>query len=108
MKEIHRILFVRNDRIGDVVGLIRENMKPARFVRLAGGHFGGYVHHDGSVGVMLQVEGEKVSDEQVLRDVCMHITARNPVAVTLSFRFDHLQELTGKAADQVIAARKAA
>lgn len=69
-----------NDRIGDVVGLIRENMKPARFVRLTGGHFGGYVHHDGSVGVMLQVEGEKVSDEQVLRDVCMHITARNPVA----------------------------
>ncbi len=26
----------------------------------------------------------------------------------LSFRFDHLQELTGKQADQVVAARKAA
>jgi elongation factor Ts len=68
-----------NDRIGDVVGLIRENMKPARFVRLAGGLLGRYVHHDGSVGVLLQVEGDKVED-QVLRDICMHITARNPVA----------------------------
>jgi elongation factor Ts len=68
-----------NDRIGDVVGLIRENMKPARFVRLSGGLLGSYVHHDGSVGVLLQVEGDKV-DEQILRDICMHITARNPVA----------------------------
>jgi elongation factor Ts len=68
-----------NDRIGDVVGLIRENMKPARFVRLSGGLLGSYVHHDGSVGVLLQVEGDKAED-QMLRDICMHITARNPVA----------------------------
>jgi len=68
-----------NDRIGDVVGLIRENMKPARFVRLSGGLLGSYVHHDGSVGVLLQVEGDKV-DEQILSDTCMHITALNPVA----------------------------
>lgn len=68
-----------NDRVGDVVGLIRENMKPARLVRLSGGLLGSYVHHDGSVGVLLQVEGTKV-DDQVLRDICMHITARNPVA----------------------------
>jgi elongation factor Ts len=67
------------DRIGDVVGLIRENMKPARFVRLSGGLLGSYVHHDGSVGVLLQVEGDKAED-QLLRDICMHITARNPVA----------------------------
>jgi len=68
-----------NERIGEVVGLIRENMKPARFTRLSGGSFGGYTHHDGSVGVLLQVEGAK-ADEQLLRDVCMHITARNPLA----------------------------
>jgi elongation factor Ts len=65
-----------NDRIGETVGLIRENMKPARFARLTG-LLGGYVHHDGSVGVMVQVEGDK-ADAQMLRDVCMHITARNP------------------------------
>jgi elongation factor Ts len=66
------------DRIAEVVGLIRENMKVARFTRLSG-TLGSYVHHDGSVGVLLQVEGAN-ADPQVLRDVCMHITARNPVA----------------------------
>ncbi len=67
-----------NDRIGEVVGLIRENMRPARFVRMTG-QLGSYVHHDGSQGVMVQVEGGK-ADPQILRDVCMHIAARNPVA----------------------------
>jgi elongation factor Ts len=65
-----------NDRISETVGLIRENMKPARWTRLTG-LLGSYVHHDGSVGVLLQVEGAK-ADPQMLRDICMHITARNP------------------------------
>jgi elongation factor Ts len=67
-----------NDVIGDVYGLIRENMKPKRFVRLTG-LLGEYYHHNGSVGVLLQVEGEK-ADPQMLRDICMHVTAKNPVA----------------------------
>jgi elongation factor Ts len=67
-----------SERIGEVVGLIRENMKPARMARMTG-LLGSYVHHDGSVGVLLQVEGTE-ADPQLLRDVCMHITARNPVA----------------------------
>jgi elongation factor Ts len=68
------------DHITEVIGLIRENMKPARFVRLKGGQMGYYVHHDGSVGVMVQVEGSKPAEDQLLRDICMHITAKNPVA----------------------------
>jgi elongation factor Ts len=67
------------DRIGDVVGIIRENMKPARFLRLTG-QVGGYVHHDGAVGVLVQVEGTGTADQQMLRDVAMHITARNPLS----------------------------
>lgn len=67
------------DRIADVVGLIRENMKVARFKRLTG-LLGSYCHHDGSVGVLLQVEGQDSADTQLLRDVCMHITARSPLA----------------------------
>jgi elongation factor Ts len=67
------------EHIGDVIGLIRENMKPARFVRKQGGLLGAYQHHDGTVGVLVQVEGAK-ADAQVLRDVCMHIAARNPLA----------------------------
>jgi elongation factor Ts len=68
------------DRVHDVFSLIRENMKPHRFVRIEG-LAGEYVHHDGSVGVLLHVEGER-ADPQMLRDICMHITARNPVSAT--------------------------
>ena len=67
-----------NERIGDVVGLMHENIKPARMGRLEG-LLGSYVHHDGTVGVLLAVEG-MAHDLQVLRDVSMHIAARNPLA----------------------------
>jgi elongation factor Ts len=66
------------DKLSDLVGLMRENMKPARLTRLTG-HLGGYVHHDGTVGVLVQAEGAK-GDAQALRDVSMHVAARNPVA----------------------------
>jgi elongation factor Ts len=69
-----------NERVGEVVGLMRENIKPARMARLTG-LLGDYVHHDGSVGVLLQVEGQhRENPRQVLRDVCMHIAARSPKA----------------------------
>jgi elongation factor Ts len=67
-----------HERVGEVVGLIRENMKPVRMARMTG-LLGSYVHHDGSVGVLLQVEGAE-ADPQLLRDVSMHVTALNPVA----------------------------
>src|SRR5437016_3258145 len=57
------------DRIDDVIGIIRENMRLARGTQLTG-LLGSYVHHDGSVGVLVQVEGEK-ADAQLLRDICM-------------------------------------
>jgi elongation factor Ts len=65
-------------RVGDVVNLMREVMKPGRMTRLQG-QLGYYVHHDGSIGVLLQVEGDN-PDPQLLRDVCMHITAHKPLA----------------------------
>jgi elongation factor Ts len=68
-----------NDRIVEVVGLIRENMKPARFKRFTG-LLGSYVHHDGSSGVLLHVEGKDSADDSILKDVCMHIAATNPIA----------------------------
>jgi elongation factor Ts len=66
-----------NDRIGEVVGLMRENVKPARMARLEG-TLGQYVHHDGTVGVLLLVEGN--GDARLLRDVCMHVAAKSPMA----------------------------
>jgi len=68
-----------NDRISEVIGLIRENMKVARMARLPG-RLGSYCHHDGTIGVLLQVEGAEAG-AQLLRDVCMHIAASNPVAI---------------------------
>jgi elongation factor Ts len=65
------------DRIGEVFALIREKMQPNRFTRLSGGPFGSYIHHDGTVGVLLEVSGG-TADPQLLRDVCMHIAAVNP------------------------------
>jgi elongation factor Ts len=64
-----------NDRIAEVIGLIRENMKVARFARVAG-FAGEYCHHDGSVGAILQVTGK--ADREVLRGICMHIVASVP------------------------------
>jgi elongation factor Ts len=68
-----------SDRITDVIGLIRENMKPARMVRMTG-LLGSYIHHDFSVGAIVQVEGVS-ADPQLLKEVCMHITFKNPVAL---------------------------
>jgi elongation factor Ts len=66
------------DRIQEVVGQIRENMKVQRFTRLTG-LLGEYCHHDGTSGVMVQVQGEK-SDPALLRDVAMHVAALNPLS----------------------------
>ncbi len=67
-----------SDRVSEVIGLIRENIKPARVMAFKG-LLGSYCHHDGMVGVMVEVQGDK-ADPQLLRDISMHITAKNPVA----------------------------
>jgi len=56
-----------------------ENISFARGQKLegaAGVCYGNYVHHDGKTGVLVQGKGD-ISDE-VLRDICMHITATMP------------------------------
>ena len=45
------------DRINDVVGVIRENMILQQVPAAEGGVYGGYVHHDGTVGVLLECKG---------------------------------------------------
>ncbi len=70
------------DRINETLGLIRENMKPARFRRFEA-TCGQYIHHDASVGVLLAVKGA-AADPDFLREVCMHVAAFHivPVATT--------------------------
>ena len=70
------------DRINDVVGVIREKMVLHKFTRLDGGVYGFYVHHDGSVGVVIECRGSTPNDE-LLRDVAAHIAALNPPYTTV-------------------------
>lgn len=89
-----------NERIGEVVGLMRENVKPARMAKLTG-LLGEYVHHDGTVGVLLAVEGDR-AETQLLRDVCMHVAAKSPlVALADELPKERIAKETEIAGEQV-------
>ena len=68
------------DLVHDVIAVLRENMKVHRFARFQGGLFGEYVHHDGTLGVLLQASGSG-ANPALLRDVCMHVAAVQPTPV---------------------------
>ena len=61
-----------------LVNRIRENFKLDRIVRIDGTG-GGYAHHNGAIGVLLQVEG---GNAELAKDICMHIAAMRPKVVT--------------------------
>ncbi len=58
----------------DLNNRIREVFKLERLVRI-NGVCGGYAHHNGAVGVLLQVEG---GNPELAKDICMHIAAMRP------------------------------
>lgn len=60
----------------DVVNKIREKIVLARVLRV-NGPVGGYVHHDGKTGVLVQGTGAKAAP--VLKDVAMHVAALKPL-----------------------------
>jgi elongation factor Ts len=63
----------------DMFNRIREVFNVGRFQRFDG-PCGGYSHNSGTVsGVLLQVEG---GNDTAAKDVCMHIAAMRPVALT--------------------------
>ena len=61
----------------DLNNRIREAFKVERIVRIDA-PCGGYVHHSGTVGVLLRVEG---GNPDLARDICMHIAAMRPSVV---------------------------
>jgi elongation factor Ts len=60
----------------ELINKIREKIVLAKIARVPG-PVGGYVHHDGKIGVLFQAEGES-DDAGILRDVAMHIAALKP------------------------------
>jgi elongation factor Ts len=61
----------------DLNNRIREAFKLERIVRIDA-PCGGYAHHNGAVGVLLEVEG---GTAELARDICMHIAAMRPRVV---------------------------
>ncbi|MFA5863682.1 MAG: translation elongation factor Ts [Phycisphaerae bacterium] len=75
------------DVMDDAINKLRENMQVSQFGKLCGGYISSYEHHNGQVAVLLQMEVDPSikNNEQVVqlaKDLCMHITAVNPTAVT--------------------------
>ncbi len=62
----------------DIVNRIREVFRLPRICRIDG-PCGGYVHHDGKTGVLLNAEG---GDETLAKNIGMQIVAMKPAAVT--------------------------
>lgn len=73
----------------DLTNRIREVFKLNRIARINGG-CAGYVHHNGSVGVLLQYEG---GNAELAKDICMHVAAMRPACVSVA---DLDQELVQK------------
>lgn len=62
----------------DLFGRIREVFKIGRAVR-CDSPCGGYAHHDGSCGALVEVSG---GNAEAAKDVAMHIAAQRPLAVS--------------------------
>jgi elongation factor Ts len=63
------------DEMHEVFNRLRENLQIKRVAKLSG-HVGSYVHHNGQVGVIIEMS-EPCADG-VKADVCMHIAAMRP------------------------------
>jgi elongation factor Ts len=61
----------------DLFNRMREVMKVGRILRINGAT-GGYAHHDGTLGALVEVSG---GNNEVAKDIAMHVTAQKPQVV---------------------------
>jgi elongation factor Ts len=66
------------EQLDEVTNRIREVFRLDRLVRI-NAPCGGYAHHDGSAGVLLEVSG---GNAEVAKDVSMHVAAMRPKVVS--------------------------
>ncbi len=69
------------EQLDEVTNRIREVFRVQRIVRLDK-PCGGYAHHDGSTGVLVEVAGK--ADAVLAKDVCMHVAAMRPKVVAVA------------------------
>lgn len=65
------------EQMDDLTNRIREVFRLRRIVRFDG-PCGGYAHHNGTVGVLLEAQG---GNAEVAKDICMHIAASRPLVI---------------------------
>lgn len=66
------------EALDDMYNRIREVFKLGRVARIDG-PCGGYAHHDGSAGALVEVKG---GSTEVAKDIAMHVVAFKPAAVS--------------------------
>lgn len=66
------------EALDDMYNRIREVFKLGRVTRINGA-CGGYAHHDGSAGALVEVQG---GNAEVAKDIAMHVVAFKPAAVS--------------------------
>jgi elongation factor Ts len=66
------------EQMADMFNRIREVFAIGRIVKFDG-PCGGYAHHDGSMGALVEVEG---GTTEAAKDVAMHIVGKKPIVVT--------------------------
>jgi len=67
-------------RIDDQRLTTKENVNFARGLRIDGGGFGSYVHHDGKRAALVQVDGDV--DADMLKGICQHIVFHDPMGIS--------------------------
>lgn len=69
------------EELKGLIGTIGENMKIVKAVRWeSNGQIGTYLHAGGKIGVLVDVEG--TDDEDLVKDICMHIAAMSPTFIS--------------------------
>lgn len=95
------------DLLHDAVNKLRENMQVGRIV-IAQGRTGVYVHHNGRVAVMIQVEGSG-GDDQLLSEICMHIAFAQPQGISRAdINAEEVQREEALAREQILQSGKPA
>ena len=78
-----RVAAAEKEAVGELVAAIGENIQVRRAVRWtrdADSAFATYLHMDGRIGVLADIAG--TDDEELRKDICMHIAAFNPRFIT--------------------------
>lgn len=92
-------------RIDDLRITTGENVNFARGVKLEGGTYGAYVHHDGKRAALIEVSGG--ADEDTLKGLCQHIVFHDPLGISEDdVPADKLESIRREAIDEAKASGK--